>query len=77
MRAQLLSEQQGRRSRALVLQRDDEVLTALNDFAARHAIHAAHITAIGALRDVQLGWYDLSRKAYRVNLVPGQVGRWR
>jgi len=72
-RAQLLSDIDGRRTYALILARDDELFTALTDFVQRHAIKAAHFTAIGALRDLQLGWYDLDRKAYKVIPVPGQV----
>jgi hypothetical protein len=76
-RAQLLSDIDGRRTYALILARDDELFTALTDFVQRHDIKAAHFTAIGALRDLQLGWYDLDRKAYKVIPVPGQVEAWR
>jgi len=72
-RAQLLSEINGRSTYALVLARDDEVATALMDFASSHHIAAAHFTAIGALRDVKLAWYDLERKAYKIISVDGQV----
>jgi uncharacterized protein len=75
--AQLLSDIDGRRTYALILARDDELFTALTDFVQRHDIKAAHFTAIGALRDLQLGWYDLDRKAYKVIPVPGQVEAWR
>jgi len=72
-RAQLLSEINGRSTYALVLARDDEVATALMDFASSHHIAAAHFTAIGALRGVKLAWYDLERKAYKIISVDGQV----
>lgn len=72
-RAQLLSDEGGRRTYALVLSRGDEVATALMDFARDHQVAAAHFTAIGALRDVQVAWYDLERQAYKIIPVPGQV----
>ncbi len=72
-RSQLLSDVNGRRTYALILKSGDEVFTALSQFAREHQLRAAHFTAIGALRDVELGWYDLGRRAYKVNPVQGQV----
>lgn len=71
--AQLLSDAGGRQTYALVLAAGDEVATALMDFVKSHKISAAHFTAIGALREVKVAWYDLSRKAYKVISIPGQV----
>nr|WP_169727293.1 DUF296 domain-containing protein [Segniliparus rugosus] len=51
----------------------DELFTALNDFAVAHNVHAGSFTAVGALRDVRYGWYDISRKQYRVIPAQGQV----
>ncbi|HVR49895.1 MAG TPA: PPC domain-containing DNA-binding protein [Pseudorhodoferax sp.] len=72
-RAQLLSDNGGRKTYALVLASGDEVATALMDFVKAHQVQAAHFTAIGALRDVKVAWYDLERKAYKVMPIPGQV----
>lgn len=71
--AQLLSDTGGRQTYALVLAAGDEVATALMDFVKEHRIAAAHFTAIGALREVKVAWYDLERKAYKVMPIPGQV----
>lgn len=71
--AQLLSDTGGRQTYALVLAAGDEVATALMDFAKAHNIQAAHFTAIGALREVKIAWYDFARKAYKITSVPGQV----
>ncbi|WP_084187968.1 PPC domain-containing DNA-binding protein [Mycobacterium paraffinicum] len=57
----------------LVLRDGDELFTALNDFANAYHITAASFSAIGALRDVRVGWYDLHRKKYKVITVDGQV----
>ena len=51
----------------------DELATALMDFALAEGIQAGHFTAIGALRDVQVAWFDLGRKAYKVMEIAGQV----
>lgn len=72
-KAQLVSDVGGHKTWALILSRDDEVLTGISRFAAQHNIKAGHFTAVGALRDVNIGWYDLQKKAYKVNAVPGQV----
>ncbi|MBM2620465.1 DNA-binding protein [Actinoplanes sp. LDG1-06] len=73
VRVQLLSESEGRQTYLVALSRGDEVATALNDFARAYKVGAGHFTAIGALRDVRLGWYDLHRKQYKVIPIPGQV----
>jgi len=72
-RGRLLSDVQGKKDYALILSRGDEVFTALTEFAQAHQLRAAHFTAIGALREVQLGWFDEGRKEYKVIPVPGQV----
>lgn len=72
-RAQLLSDVGGRRTYLLILSTGDEVYTALSDFARAHHVTAAHYTALGAVHDVQVGWYDLGRKAYKIIPVEGQV----
>lgn len=55
----------GAKSYALVLQRGDEVATALADFAQRERVVNAHFVAIGAVRDPEVGWFDMTRKQYK------------
>ncbi|WP_157896243.1 PPC domain-containing DNA-binding protein [Mycobacteroides chelonae] len=57
----------------LILEDGDELFTALDDFARNHRVTAASFTALGALRDVQLAWYDLALRKFKVNRVEGQV----
>jgi predicted DNA-binding protein with PD1-like motif len=63
----------GLQTYAIALQRDDEVATALLEFATTHHVTSGHFTAIGALRDVRIAWYDLPNKEYKIMDVPGQV----
>lgn len=63
----------GLQTYAIALQRDDEVATALLEFATTHRVTSGHFTGIGALREVRIAWYDLSNKEYRIMDVPGQV----
>ena len=58
---------------AIVLETCDEVMASLKDFIARENIHAAQITAIGALSDVVLNYFDWERKAYQNIPVAEQV----
>ncbi|MGH7392084.1 MAG: PPC domain-containing DNA-binding protein [Candidatus Rokuibacteriota bacterium] len=50
---------------ALIFDKGDEVIHELTDFAGRQRLSAAHFTAIGALSDVTLGYFDRARKDYR------------
>jgi len=72
-RSQLLSNIGGLQTYAIALHRDDEVATALLDFARSHNVTSGHFTAVGALREVRIAWYDLPNKEYKIIDVPGQV----
>jgi predicted DNA-binding protein with PD1-like motif len=53
------------RTFALVFDTGDEVMAGLLGFARQHGLSASHFTAIGALREVTLGYYEWEHKAYR------------
>ena len=48
----------------LVLDRNEEVIAALKEFAASERIAAGSLCGIGAVRDVVLGYLDLDQKQY-------------
>jgi uncharacterized protein len=73
MQAKLLHEASGQRTFAVVLATGDEVLSSLQDFAERENIHAATFTAIGALSDAVLLYFNWEKKAYEKNPVREQV----
>src|SRR5690348_8043147 len=73
MRGKLLHEADGQRTFAVILETGDEVLTALKAFADREQLQAARMTAIGALRDAVLGYFDWERKEYQRNPIDEQV----
>ncbi len=64
MRSALLLDR-GERTFVVVLDKDDEVIEGLTTFAGRQRLRASHLTAIGALRDVVLGYFDPAARAYR------------
>ena len=73
MQSKLLHEHGGQRTFAVIMDKGDEVLSSIKDFAARERILAAQITAIGALSDVVLRYFDWDTKDYRDIPVREQV----
>ncbi len=61
------------RTLVVVLDTDEEAVATLTDFARVERIAAAHFTAIGAFREVRLGYWDGERKGYRHLPMPEQV----
>ncbi len=73
MKSKLIHEQGGERTFALVFQAGDEAMAGLVAFAEEHKLSAARFTAIGAFRDVTLGYFDWESKQYRKIPVGEQV----
>lgn len=64
MQSKLLHNADGQRSFAVILVTGDEVMACLKDFVTREKISAAQISAIGALSDVVLEYFDWEKKDY-------------
>jgi hypothetical protein len=73
MRNKLLNVNGGQRTFAVVLDTGDEVLSSLKAFINEQRVHAAQFTAIGALSDVVLKYFDWDTKDYRKIAVDEQV----
>lgn len=58
---------------ALIFDKGDEFVTALTEFAEKQKISGSHFTAIGAFRDVSLGYFDRQQKDYKKIPVEEQV----
>jgi predicted DNA-binding protein with PD1-like motif len=65
MRSKLLERHNGRRTFVVVFDIGDEVAEGLFTFAREHGLRGSHLTAIGALQDVVLGYWDWNTKEYR------------
>jgi predicted DNA-binding protein with PD1-like motif len=66
VRTRLVSAQpDGTRTYALVLSQGDDVGTALVTFVNDQKIQSAHFSAIGAVRDPEVGWFDVGRREYK------------
>lgn len=73
MQHKLLHEAEGQRTFAVVLETGDEVMACLQQFIVREGISAAQLTAIGALSDAELLYFDWQIKEYRKIPVREQV----
>jgi predicted DNA-binding protein with PD1-like motif len=73
MRVKQIESRDGRRTFAIVFGTGDEVAKGLFGFAHEHGVGGAYFTAIGALREVTLGYWDWTTKDYRRIPVREQV----
>jgi predicted DNA-binding protein with PD1-like motif len=65
MEAKLIHEQDGQRTFVIVLDTGEEVMNSLSAFAEKEHISAAQISAIGALSEVELNYFDWESKKYK------------
>jgi predicted DNA-binding protein with PD1-like motif len=73
MRYQCLHELEGQRTFVIVLAIRDEVMVSLQSFVEQENVHAATFTAIGALSEAVLAYFDWEKKDYQKNAVSEQV----
>lgn len=72
MKAKLIDEH-GQKTFAIVFDKGDEFINELTSFAKKNDLRASHFTAIGAFRDVMLGYFDREKKKYQEIPVVEQV----
>ena len=73
MQSKLLHEADGKRTFAVILQKGDEAMRCLQEFAAKERLGGAQITAIGALSSATLAFFDWETKKYQPIPVREQV----
>jgi len=73
MRSKQIHENQGQRTFALIFDTGDEAMAGLVALARKNRLGASHFTAIGAFRDVTLGYFDWDAKDYKKIPVREQV----
>jgi uncharacterized protein len=73
MQHKVLHNENGQRTHAVVLETGEEVMGSLRDFVRKRGIYAAQITAIGALWELELRYFDWSTKKYHPIRVSEQV----
>jgi predicted DNA-binding protein with PD1-like motif len=50
----------------LVFAKGDEVMSGLKEFAVKYHVTSAHFNAIGDASSIKFGWYDISKKMFKV-----------
>ena len=78
MRAKVIHERTeghtpGERTFALIFDKDDEVIAGLTSFIRDHSITAGRFTAIGAFRELTLGFFEWDKKEYKKIPIHEQV----
>jgi predicted DNA-binding protein with PD1-like motif len=72
MKAKLINEL-GEKTYAIVFNKGDEVVEGLLSFARQKKVQASHFTAIGALSDVTLGYFNWTNKTYEKISIREQI----
>jgi predicted DNA-binding protein with PD1-like motif len=72
MKAKLINEL-GEKTYALVFDKGDEVIDGLLSFARKEKVQASHFSAIGALSDVTLGYFNWAKKTFDKISIQEQV----
>lgn len=73
MQSKMLHDSNGQRTFAVILSTGEEVMRCLKQFVTQHKVTAAQISAIGALSDVVLLYFDWDQKDYMKIPVREQV----
>lgn len=73
MQTKLLHEADGKRTFAVILQKGDEAMRCLQDFAVKERLGASQVSAIGALSSARLAFFDWESKQYQPIPVDEQV----
>lgn len=73
MKSKILYDTMGERVIALVFEPGEEVIAGLRQFANEMNLTSAHFTAIGAFREVTLGFFEIESKNYKKIPIQEQV----
>jgi predicted DNA-binding protein with PD1-like motif len=66
VKVKLISTDGPTKTYAIIFSPGDEILSGLQEFATKYNIQSARFTAIGDAKSVKFGWYDKSRKMFKV-----------
>jgi uncharacterized protein len=72
VQVQLLNPGESTKQYVVIFYQGDEVYSGLQEFAEKYHVTSAHFTAIGALDDATVGWFDPQRKMYKKIPIGGQ-----
>lgn len=73
MKSKLIHEHADQKTYAIIFETGDEAFSGLVEFARKHNLSGASFKAIGAFRDVTLGYFNWDKKEYQKIPVTEQV----
>jgi predicted DNA-binding protein with PD1-like motif len=62
----LISDSGTTRTYAVIFSAGDEIMSGLKEFALKYKVTSAHFTAIGDASSAKYGWYDQSKKMFKI-----------
>jgi predicted DNA-binding protein with PD1-like motif len=71
VKVKLITDNGTTKTYALIFAAGDEVLSGLKEFAVKYHVTSAHFTAIGDAKSARFGWYDITKKMFKVNEING------
>ncbi|MDB5140288.1 MAG: hypothetical protein JWR12_2204 [Mucilaginibacter sp.] len=72
VKVKLISSDGTTKTYVLVFAKGDEIMSGLTEFAVKYNVKSAHFTAIGDATSAKIGWYEGSRKMFKVNNINEQ-----
>jgi predicted DNA-binding protein with PD1-like motif len=66
VKVKLISVDGPTKTYAIIFAPGDEILSGLQEFAVKYNVQSAHFTAIGDAKSVKFGWFDKSKKMFKV-----------
>jgi predicted DNA-binding protein with PD1-like motif len=72
VKVKLISSNSTTQTYAIIFAPGDEIMSGLNEFARKYDVKSAHFTAIGDAQTAKIGWYDKSRKMFKVITISTQ-----
>ncbi|MEO8886194.1 MAG: PPC domain-containing DNA-binding protein [Mucilaginibacter sp.] len=67
VKVKLISSNSSTKTYCLVFAEGDEILSGLKEFAVKYKVTSAHFVGIGDAGSSKFGWYDKTRKMFKVN----------
>jgi predicted DNA-binding protein with PD1-like motif len=72
VKVQLLSGSSETKTYVLVFAPGDEIMSGLYEFANKYEVKSAHFTALGDVKTAKVGWFDQTKKMFKVNHIDEQ-----
>jgi predicted DNA-binding protein with PD1-like motif len=72
VKVKLISGNGATKTYAIVFAPGDEIMSGLNEFAVKYNVKSAHFTGIGDVQTAKVGWFDKSKKMFKVNAINEQ-----